>query len=148
MAGIEFDANEVEPLAPMEPVPEGIYLAEIVSSDKKQTKNGTGDYIEAVFKIIRWQYEGRTINENLHIWNQSERAREYSLKALSSICRAVGVTKIYDTSSLHGIPIEIVVGLKDPDDKGRVFNKIKAYNKRGTSESQSVPESTNKPDWV
>ncbi len=44
-----FNANEVEPAAPFEPLPAGKYLAAITASEMKPTKKGDGSYLQLEF---------------------------------------------------------------------------------------------------
>jgi len=52
----DFDANQVEPTTPFEPVPAGKYLAVIAESQMKPNKARTGEFLELTFQIIEGQY--------------------------------------------------------------------------------------------
>jgi len=52
MAFINFNAADVDPNPGFEPVPEGKYVASIIESTLKPTKNGAGEYLELVFEVL------------------------------------------------------------------------------------------------
>ena len=46
LSNLNFDANAVQPQESFEPIPAGWYECMIVESEMKQTKNGTGQYLQ------------------------------------------------------------------------------------------------------
>ena len=107
-----FDANNVEPSAPREVIPPGEYKAYIVSSDMKDTKAGTGQYLALDFAIIEGPYEHRHLFANLNLVNPSAQAVEIAERDLSAICRAVGKMQVSDSEELHNIPLTLVVKVR------------------------------------
>lgn len=151
MAYLEgFNANQIDPNEPQQAVPAGTYLAIIEKSEKKKTKSGNGEMLELKFKIQDGQHKGRTVTERLNLWNQNETARAIAWGDMSAICRAVGVMQPNDSNDLHNIPLEIIVGVTNPDEKGRMYNEINGYQKRGASaapaqSSAQTPAPNNQP---
>ena len=62
MANLQgFDARTVEPSADFEAIPAGKYLAIITDSGMKETKAGTGNYLELTLQIIEGEFKGRNL---------------------------------------------------------------------------------------
>ncbi len=71
-----FDANQVEPSSDFEPIPAGKYQAVITDSEMKQTKSGTGSYLQLSFQIIEGPYQNRLLWARLNLDNPNETARK------------------------------------------------------------------------
>ena len=122
-----FNANNVEPSAPMAPIPQDKYLVMIIDSEKKAIKDNKGEMLKLVFQVIDGQYKNRKVMTHLCLWhNQSDQCREIAQQNLSAICHAVGVLTPNDDSDLRNIPLVIDVAV---DDAGK-YNEIKGYSKR------------------
>ena len=131
-----FNANDVDPNVGFEPIPAGKYLALIVDSTTKQTKNGAGEYLQLEFEIVDGPYKGRKGWERLPLKHPNETTVKIARGNLSAICRAVGVMKPNDSVELHNIPLSIVVGLKKREDNGEMTNVVKAFEKRESAAPQ------------
>ena len=125
-----FNAHEVDPNPGFEPVPAGRYIAVIVDSKTKATKNGAGEYLELAFEIVDGQFKGRKVWERLTIKHTNEMTVRIAKGNLSAVCRAVNVMQPRDSVELHNIPLTIVVGLKKREDTGDMTNVVKAFEKR------------------
>ncbi len=132
-----FDASKVAPNE-FAPIPAGKYLAAMVESEFKPNKAKTGEYLECKFQVVDGQHKGRKLISRLNLKHPNEQAASIAQGDLSAICRAVGVLTPNDSTDLHNVPIELVVGVTNPDEQGRVFNEIKGYAKRGAAEAASV----------
>lgn len=135
-----FDANKIEiTRGPSEAVPAGEYLVEIVSSEEKQTKAGTGSYLEFSFKVIEGEHQGHRFWSRLNLRNQNPVAVEIAKQELASICRAVGMPNPEDSSDMHGEPLLVrVVQTTSPE--GYVRNEIKGYKAcKDPAEKQQAP---------
>jgi hypothetical protein len=130
MALINFNANEVAPTASLEPVPAGRYVAAIVDSTAKPTRNGTGEYLELAFEILEGPYKGRRVWERLTLQHVNEATVRIARGNLSAICRAVGVMAPTDSSELHDLPLSITVALRKREDNGEMANSIKGFARR------------------
>lgn len=144
-----FNANEVDPNPSLDPIPAGRYLAIIVDSQLKPTKNGLGKYLEFKFEIVDGPFKGRSVWERLTIEHPNGTTVKIAKGNLSSICRAVNRMQPSDSVELHGIPLVIVVGLKKRDDNGEMTNVVKAFEKRDATTSSARAPSTggNTPPW-
>lgn len=142
-----FNANDVDPNVGFEPVPAGKYLAVIVDSRTKQTKNGAGEYLQLEFEIVDGPYKGRKVWERLTLRHPNETTVKIAKANLSAICRAVGVMKPNDSVELHGIPLTVVVGLKKREDNGEMTNVVKAFERRETASVRPSAVSGSAPPW-
>lgn len=127
MSQINFDASTIEPQKPLEPVKPGWYIAQIVESDMRTNKQGTGSYLALTFQILEGEGKGRKIFTNLNIHNQSELAVRIAQEQLSAICHATGVIQVQDSVQLHTIPLMIKVGVRAGDGQYNDQNDIRGY---------------------
>lgn len=126
MANLNFNANDVEPTTPFEPIPNDKYRAMVIESEIKPTKNGTGHYLQLVWEVLDGDFKGRRIWDRLNISNQNKQAEEIAQRTLSAICRAVGVMQVRDSQQLHQKPAYIKVVVKQ-DTGYEPRNDIKGY---------------------
>ena len=119
MAHFSFNANDAPPPTSMSrgPLPEGKYEAIITQSDIKETKAGTGQYIELVIQITDGEFSGRRLWERLNVSNPNKKAEEMAKTALGALCVATNVLDMDDTEQLHDIPflIQLEIDRKEPD---------------------------------
>ena len=121
-----FNPNEV-PDQSFEPLPDGIYVARIIESEEKETKAGTGSYIQLRLEVIEGEYTGRTVFDRLNLRNPNEKAVEIARQTLASICRAVGNMAPRDTQELHDIPMAVKIICKKRQDSDEWSNEVKRY---------------------
>jgi len=143
-----FNANDVDPNPGFEPIPAGRYLAVIVDSKTKATKNGAGEYLELAFEIVDGPFKGRKVWERLTRKHPNELTVRIANGNLSAICRAVGIMQPRDSIELHNLPLTIVVGLKKREDTGDMTNVVKAFEKRDTgSAPRAAVGGGSAPPW-
>jgi hypothetical protein len=135
MASINFNAADVDPNPGFEPVPEGKYVASIIESTLKPTKNGAGEYLELVFEVLEGPYKARRLWERLTLKHVNDTTVRIARGNLASICRAVGVMAPKDSSELHHLPLSITVALRKRDDNGETVNVVKAFERREATAS-------------
>lgn len=128
-----FDANNVEPTSNFDPLPAGKYVAAIVESEKKPTKNGRGSYLQLTFQVLDGPHKGRMLWARLNLENPNAVAVQIARAELSAICRAVGVMAPKNSVELHNLPLQITVKCKKREDTGEITNEIKGYAKKGAS---------------
>lgn len=141
MAAINFNAEEIEPQADFAPIPVGEYTVIISASEMKDNAKGTGKYLQIIFDVVEGQYKGRKVFDILNIQNANETAQQIAQRALSSICRAVGVMHPTDSEELHNIPLLIKVGIRPANEKYEESNIVKGYAACKTT----APEPGKKP---
>ena len=122
-----FDANNVEPSAPRDPIPAGWYKAVITESLEKPTKAQTGSYLQMTLEIIDGDHAGRKAFERLNLNNPNQQAVEIAQRSLSSICRATGVMTPRTSQDLHDKPMMIKVKVTPPRDGYEAGNEISEY---------------------
>lgn len=137
-----FNANDVEPAGDFSPIPDGDYVACIVDSKMKGTKNGDGQFLELQLQVVEGEYQGRFIWDRLNLDNPNEKAVSIARGTLSAICRAVGKMTPDDSNELHAIPMLVKVTRETWGDDGQTSNKVKSYkalNGHGTQEQPAKP---------
>ena len=139
MASLNFDANAIQPDTSFDPIPAGWYNAIIDESEMKPTRDGSGAYLALRFNIIDGQYAGRKVFTRLNLRNQNPVAQDIAQKQLSSICHAVNVMQIQDSSQLHALPMQIRVKVtNDPTGQYDPSNEISGYKAVGAGNGQGV----------
>ena len=143
-----FDANQVEPNAPLDPIPAGKYLAAIVKSEMKPTKSGQGEYLELNFQILDGDYKGRSVWARLNLNNPNAQTVKIARGELSAVCRAVGVMAPNDSTDLHNLPLVIDVRCKKRTDTGDITNELKGYAPREAASGKPQQVDNGTPPWL
>ncbi len=139
MATLNFDANAIQPDTSFDPIPAGWYNAAIDESEMKPTRDGSGAYLALRFNVLDGQYAGRKVFTRLNIRNQNPVAQDIAQKQLSSICHAVNVLTLQDSSQLHALPMQIRVKVtNDPTGQYDPSNEISGYKAIGAGNGQGV----------
>lgn len=131
--GTQFNANDVEPSAPMELIPPGNYLCSIVNSEMLDTSNNNGQYLKLEFVVLEGQYANRHLWSNLNLVNSNPKTVEIAQKDLSAICHATGQLMVSDSEQLHNKPMIVTVKVKPAgNDKKDVWreaqNELRGYS--------------------
>ena len=159
MAIINFNANEVEPSKAFDPIPAGKYIAVITDSEMKETRAGTGRYLQLEFEITDGEYAGRKLWSRLNIENQNAEAVRMARADLSAICRAVNVLTPNDSIDLHNLPLVIKVHCRKDKNTGEITNDIRGYESKANykpepKQAPAAPVSSqgvrvpSKPPWM
>ncbi|MFM2005562.1 MAG: hypothetical protein RLZZ09_1217 [Pseudomonadota bacterium] len=123
--GHTFDASQVEPNTEYEVLPPGKYLAQIVNSEMRPTKDGLGAYLFLEIDILEGQYQGRKLFDRLNLSNPNTTAVEIAQRTLSSICRAVGRLQVNNSEQLHLLPFIADVRVRPPKGEYGESNTIR-----------------------
>ena len=105
MSLLQFNAAEIEPQQSFEPLPAGVYIAEITDSEIVATKAGTGQMLKLTWKVLDGQYSGRLIFDRLNIANAG--ALDYETGTTTVLPDGAGeqrrdtVARTYTTASLR-----------------------------------------------
>jgi len=142
-----FNAHDVDPSTPFDPVPADKYLAIITDSEMKVTKNGDGRFLELTFEVIEGEYKGRKVWARLNLENPNPLTVKIARAELSAICRAVGVMTPRDSVELHNLPLLVTVKVKKREDTGDLTNEIKGYAKKEAATGQPQQAATDTPPW-
>jgi hypothetical protein len=145
MANLQFNASQVPPDEGFNPVPAGQYLCQVISSEIKPTKSGTGTILKLTSQILDGPYNGRLIFDNLNVSNPNPDAERISQRSLADLILAVGMTVLADTEELHFKPFIGKVGIRQ--DKSGAYppqNTIR-YTPRAGNEPPPRQAEENKP---
>ena len=123
--GIPFDATSVEPAQTLEVLPPGKYTAQIVDSDMRLTKDGTGQYLWLSLDVLDGSYKGRKLFDRLNLVNANPQTVAIAQSALSAICHATGCLQVEDSQDLHLIPLTLVVQVQPPKNGYGESNKVR-----------------------
>ena len=99
--GMQFDASQVEPSTSFDVIPAGKYHVQIVNSEMRPTKSGTGRYLWLELSIMDGPHANKRLFERLNLENQNEKAVEIAQRKLGDICRAIGQMSLSDSEQLH-----------------------------------------------
>lgn len=138
-----FNADHIEPSRDFEPIPAGTYVAVITDSEMKETKSGSGRYLQLLLSVIEGPHKNRTLWVRLNIENPSRQAKEIAERQLAEICRALDIRTPNDSVELHNLPMTIHVRCKKRADTGEIVNEVKGFSKR---EAASPPSSAANPN--
>lgn len=119
-----FDANSVEP-SNFDVFPAGKYLAQIVSSEMRPTKDGRGQYLFLELDILEGQFAGRKLFDRLNLVNDNPDTVDIATRTLSAICRATGQMQVKDSEQLHLIPLIADVRVRPPKGQYGESNSIR-----------------------
>lgn len=127
MAQLNFNAAQVQPQQPFEPVPNNWYNVVIDESEVKPTSSGTGAYLELRLNIIDGDYANRKLFCRLNIQNDNAKTVEIAYQQLSAICHATQTIQVNDSSELHGKPFQVKVIVKPPQNGYDASNEFKGF---------------------
>ena len=129
--GQSFNARTVPPSSPRDVIPPGKYVMQIVKSERKDTKDGQGEFIEMELDVLDGEFKGRKVWDRLNKWNANPQTVKIAEETLSAICHATGVLDLTDTEQLHCRPMLVKVIVKpERTVNGRTYdpsNEIKGY---------------------
>ena len=135
MAELIFNGANQEAMDDFSVVPAGVYNAQIVKTEIKPTKAGTGQLLKAQFKIIDGRFKGRIIFTQYNVANPNQTAVNISMKQIKTLCDAIGIVNFNDTNELHGKPMSIKVSVSPANPPYGESNEIKFYDKyKGVAE--------------
>lgn len=147
-----FNANDVDPNVAFEPLPAGDYLAVVVATEMKPTKNGSGEYLQLEIEVIDGPQKGRKVWDRLMLKHTNSQTVTIARSTLSALCRAINVLQPRDSIELHNLPVVVKVACKKRDDTGEIVNVVKGYKKKGASAmsgatGQAAPAAGGTPPW-
>ena len=128
MAQLDFNVNDAPEDKGFELIPEGMYTAQIIQSEMKPTKAGTGQYLELRVQILDEPYTGRLVFDRLNLINPNETAVAIAQRTLADICKACNLEEIEDSEELHGIEINVTLTEKEAEGDWKASNEIKKYS--------------------
>lgn len=106
------DLPEAQAEGDFSPLPEGKYQATVVTAELKQTKAGTGQYIDIQWSITGPSHVNRRIFDMLNIKNPSKTAADIGRRQLGELLRVAGIPVIRDTDQLIGVSATITLKIR------------------------------------
>jgi len=107
-------------------LPNGVYLAKIAKAELKETKSGTGKYINVQLKVIEGEYENKSVFTMFNVENSNPKAVEIGLSQLKSMLHAAKAPfKLDSVEDLVGYDLGVKVATKT-DEFGEK-NIVKGY---------------------
>ena len=123
--GATFDATTVEPVKPFELLPPGKYVAQIVASELRPTKDGQGQLLWLELDVLEGALAGRKVFDRLNLVNSNPQTVEIAQRTLSAICHATGRLQVQDSEELHLIPMLVDVIIEGPKKGYGESNKLR-----------------------
>lgn len=136
--GQTFDASAVEPLGNYEVLPPGKYVAQIIASEMRPTKDGAGQYLYLEIDILEGAARGRRLFDRLNLINGNPEAVLIAQRTLSSICRAVGKLQVSNSEQLHLLPLVADVKVRPPKGQYGESNSIRYLPCSGVAAPQAL----------
>lgn len=73
-----------------DPIPAGNYMLRATDLEMRQTKSGTGQYLNVAFEVVGGPHEGRKFFENFNLINQNQQAVDIALRDVKDWLGACG----------------------------------------------------------
>lgn len=121
-----FDLNQVNDLSGGA-IPAGTYRAQVETAELKDTKAGTGKYIECQFVVVDENQNGRKFWEIFNIMNPNPKAVDIGLGRIKQMILAAGGEPGLFNSEEVLIGLECLVTLKVFTDEYGEKNKIVGF---------------------
>jgi hypothetical protein len=136
--GHTFDASAVEPLGNYDVLPPGKYVAQIVNSEMRPTKDGMGQYLYLELDILEGAARGRRLFDRINLVNSNPETVQIAQRTLSSICRAAGKLQVSNSEQLHLIALVLEVKIRPPKGQYGESNAIRYLPSSGVAPVQSA----------
>lgn len=106
-----------------DPLPDGVYTAQVIESDLVAAKTGNGQRLALTYEIVEGPFARRRIWDSLNIIHSNAQAQEIAQRDLKRLCAAVGHQGVLsDSEQLHFKPFRLRVG-RDREDTSRNVRK-------------------------
>lgn len=130
----------VEGTSEFEPLPEGVYDAEVTASDITEKDGGQRVRLSIELTVRTDGYDGRKVWHGFNLKNPSPKAEEIAQRELSDLCRACGMAAVPgESEEFHGIPIRIKVGMGKPNPPYAAKNEVKKFLSSGEDAPTQQP---------
>lgn len=97
---IDYNAS---PESQFSALPSGEYPALITDSTVKQTKAGTGSYLELTYQIVDGPYRGRQLWARVTLTNPNSTSVQIGQQHLAQLRHATGQLQLTDSQQLHNL---------------------------------------------
>lgn len=123
---IGFNASGIDPQQAFEALPAGDYPVLVSRVEVKQTKAGSGQYLEVELDVQSDAHRGRKLFDRINLWNANPKTVEIAQRQLSGLCHATGELNLANTDQLLGKVAIATINAKDNPPYG-VRNEVRAY---------------------
>jgi hypothetical protein len=128
-------------------IPAGEYKACLISSERKKTKSGDGEYLEMKWQVLDGQYTGRLLWSRHNLWNKSQTAVTIARQEIKQILIATSNLAAQNASDILNLPLIIKVKVETRRDSGEPSNSIGGWKAVKDSVQPSAP-TAGKPAWA
>lgn len=136
----EFDASAVpEQETSYGPLPEGWYQCVCTEATFKDTKSGTGKYIQAGLTVEGPSHQGRRLFARFNIQNANNKAQDIGIRQFGEFVRAVGLVKVNDTDMLVGRRCEVKVKTRTSERYGDQSDPVNYRATAGSAAPAPTP---------
>lgn len=105
LPGGQFDPSQYNDMRDFSPVPPGKYIAKLITSELKRTKDDTGEMLVLNFEIAAGEYLGKSFISRLNLVNASTTTVRMANEELATLNRACNLGPITNSEQLHNIAI-------------------------------------------
>lgn len=123
--GFTFDPNTVPADEDRELLPAGLYVAQVIESEVKATKSGSGQILKLTWEILQGPSSRRRVWQQINIVNANPTAQKIGQQELKRITDALGLGPITNSDALHFKPLTIQVAVKEAEGQYTAQNVIK-----------------------
>lgn len=157
MALLNMNMNDLPDAQNFDPVPAGNYACEVVASEVKKTKAGTGTYLDCQVKLIDGhplnekngkKYGGRVVFAKYTLTHPNAQAVQIGLGQLKQLGQALGLSTVNDSEQLHDKPFIARIVVKKDAEYGDKNEIKKAMPIDGASQNTSAGSSSSGPVWA
>lgn len=142
---LDFDINQEPPtksVSQFTPIPPGSYPLEILETEEKQNKLGTGSYLAIRFRVVDTKHNGRLLFTNLTMNHKNPKAEAIGRGQLKALAVSAGLDldNFKETNQLVGKHVVGHVEIKSDAEFGD-RNNIRGFEalKQGSSSNSEVP---------
>ena len=124
-------------------IPAGQYTVKIERAQLKDTKSGTGRYINVMLRVQGPTHANAVVFAMVNISNQNQEAERIGKAQLRSIMESIGLQTITDTDQLIGGVMDVKVAVEKDTYNGNEQdrNVVKSFKKSQSGAALSAPMS-------
>lgn len=137
MSYLNLDLSDTKAGLDFEPVPAGVYEAQIIDSEERKSKNDN-DMLNLTWLVIDGEQAGRMVFDRIML-SGSDDSINFGKRRLKTIAEAIGHPNpnfIGDKEELHGLPCIITVVVKKGTEGYSDSNEIKNYQALNSTKPQ------------
>ena len=127
MSKLDFNVEDAPADEGFEPIPAGTYSAQIIQSEMKDTRAGTGQYLELRIQILDEPHTGRLVFERLNLVNPNSTAVAIAQRTLADLCKALDINEIEDSEELHSKEFQVKLAVTEARGDYPPGNEVKKF---------------------